>query len=622
MLQRERIMAVCGIYARTSIETDGTSIEQQIELGIKFCKANDFEYQVYQDAGKSGYKIYDDEDPFKHRPAFTKLLSDIEDKIIDKIWVFEYSRLTRRPEIQYAIDKTFKKHDVTVYEQEKKLENDAQSKMIKGIISHVYEFERQMIEARTARGKRKTINSGLRSYWKTYGYRQAGKNERYIVWEPVQSEIENIRFAYDNFLNGRPINSIVKKLHQDEPEPRLKVLYKVYRNILTRFDYTGFSLTTEGAKLCNKYKKLEIDSLSFLGEQEDGKPKYYVPSINYPAQITSIESWAASMGKLRENKEIFRNYKRAANSDIFTGIIKCPYCGLYYYSQNDRRNKYLYYTHVMTKKCLQRPKSSRREKINSLAGVFYFYYYLVYEDTNEFLKENQTVANLNIAKVKDRLATVQSDNRKLEKQIANLQSVYEDSTDKDLIKLTLTKEAELKIRLDANNENVLRLKSELSQLHAEFKKNLKLLTYESVKKTVISYFEKLGAEEKRKALLKIIKECVLFKSYLLINTGKMLFIFDIKEDYAITEELYNQFKSAEMYKPHFTTHGNFENPKPHGDIEIVSTSHFLVQESGKVIRQYKMKNPEDLKITEEKLEILEIDYDLKDIESVICFTDL
>jgi hypothetical protein len=31
-------MGITGIYVRTSIETDGTSIDQQKKEGIKFCK--------------------------------------------------------------------------------------------------------------------------------------------------------------------------------------------------------------------------------------------------------------------------------------------------------------------------------------------------------------------------------------------------------------------------------------------------------------------------------------------------------------------------------------------------------------------------------------------------------
>jgi len=611
-------MGICGIYVRTSVETDGTSIEQQTELGIKFCNAQGFQYQVYEDVGKSGYKIDDENDPFKNRPAMAQLIDNIEKNVIDIVWVWEYSRLSRNQYAWYVLRKIFERNKIKIYEKDKLFTfDDPQSQMIQGILTQIAEYERHLITDRTTRGIRKTINSGIRSYHKTYGYKQTGKNGRFIIWKPVQSEIENIKLAYSNFLSGRPINSIVKELHQNETEPRMKVLLKVYRNILSRFDYTGFSLTIEGAELCNKYKNLEIDSLSFLNEQEDGKPKYYVPSINYPVQIVSIENWMVSVGKLIENKKVFRNYKRMANSDIFTGIINCPYCGLFYYAHTDARNTYHYYTHIPSKKCLQRPKSARREKINNLVEVFYFYYYLVYEDTNEFLKESRTLANLNTAKIKEKISSIQSESKKIEKQIDNFQSVYLDSPDKELLKLTLTKEAELKIKLDLNNKNVLQLKSELSQLDAEFKRDLKLLTYQNIKKLIISFFEKLNIEDKRTALIKIIKKCQLFGNYFLIDTGKLLFIFNVKEEYIVTDELYEQFKKGDHFKINFLVSSkSAENVS--SNVKIVSN--FLVRETGQVVYRYEIKKSGELikRTFAEK----NIKYDLTGIESIISFTEL
>jgi len=64
-------MGICGISARTSIE-------QQRELDIKFCDSQDFQYQTYENIGKSRYKVDDDNDPFKNRPGISKLIDDIE----------------------------------------------------------------------------------------------------------------------------------------------------------------------------------------------------------------------------------------------------------------------------------------------------------------------------------------------------------------------------------------------------------------------------------------------------------------------------------------------------------------------------------------------------------------
>jgi DNA invertase Pin-like site-specific DNA recombinase len=77
-----------GIYCRTSIlqDTETSTISQQRTAGIKFAEENKFEYDLYEDEGKSGFKISDDDqDPFNNRPAFTNLINDIKNKKVNKV---------------------------------------------------------------------------------------------------------------------------------------------------------------------------------------------------------------------------------------------------------------------------------------------------------------------------------------------------------------------------------------------------------------------------------------------------------------------------------------------------------------------------------------------------------
>ena len=111
---KEITMGILGIYVRTSVETEGTSIEQQKNIGIKFASKNGFEYQVYEDIRKSGFKIEDDDNPFKHRKGLTKLIGNIKNKIVDKIWVYEHSRLSRNQYSSYVLFNIFEKHKITV----------------------------------------------------------------------------------------------------------------------------------------------------------------------------------------------------------------------------------------------------------------------------------------------------------------------------------------------------------------------------------------------------------------------------------------------------------------------------------------------------------------------------
>ena len=70
-------MGKLGIYVRTSVDKENTSIEQQKNEGIKFCKKKKFEYQIYEDVGKSGFDI-DENNPFKNLSGLKNLIDDIE----------------------------------------------------------------------------------------------------------------------------------------------------------------------------------------------------------------------------------------------------------------------------------------------------------------------------------------------------------------------------------------------------------------------------------------------------------------------------------------------------------------------------------------------------------------
>jgi DNA invertase Pin-like site-specific DNA recombinase len=86
-----------GVYCRTSIqqEIENSTISQQRTAGVTFAEEHKFEYEIYEDEGISGFKISNDnQDPFNNRPAFTNLINDTKNKKIDKVWVWEHSRLS------------------------------------------------------------------------------------------------------------------------------------------------------------------------------------------------------------------------------------------------------------------------------------------------------------------------------------------------------------------------------------------------------------------------------------------------------------------------------------------------------------------------------------------------
>jgi hypothetical protein len=240
---------------------------------------------------------------------------------------------------------------------------------------------------------------------------------------------------------------------------------------------------------------------------------------------------------------------RRTDTEILTGIIMCPYCELRYYLYNDKN--YYYYKHFSKKTCGQKPKSFDVEKMNNLFSVFFFYFYLVYDDTKNLIEENQKIIKLNLLELRDKIKNIENENRKFEKQVEKFQTVYEDFTDGELLKLTLIRENEVRSKINNNNETLLKLNNELEELNKRYDQDELEMTYYNVEENIINYFENMTTDEKRTILIRIIKNSQIFKNFIIIDTGKLLFIFDTKVEYEITEKLYNQFKKDKKFKSSF-----------------------------------------------------------------------
>jgi DNA invertase Pin-like site-specific DNA recombinase len=651
-------MGILGIYVRTSIDTDNASIEQQKKEGIKFCKKNKFEYQFYEDEGKSGFKIEDDENPFKNRKGLTKLITDIENKIIDKVWVWEHSRFSRNQYGSYVLFRIFEKHGITVYEKDKQFDmNDPQTQMIRGVLDSISQYERHLIVGRTTRGLHDSINKGIRGYREFYGYKKDGKtDDGYVKWVPVKSEIENIKYCYQKLLEGSTVKSILIELYKNKKinENIRSVLTKKWTRILRHFENTGYSLNTDGLKIFNSFKRCEIESL-----RELDNTKYYVKSITYPLELVSIENWIKVVEKLQVHKIIYKEKMRRTDTEMSTGIVTCPYCESRYYlysnhyTSHGKEYNYKYYKHTFYGKgSCKNTKSLDIERTNEMFEVFFFYFYLVYDDTKVLIEESQRVIKINLLEIKEKIQNIKIENGKIQKQIDRFQSLYEKSEDTELLKLTLIKENKLALKMDSNNNILSKLKLELEELNKKYNHDELELTYYNVKETVISFFENMTVEERRMSLIKIIKECQIFNNYIVVDTGKILFIFNIEDEIYLTEDIYNEFKNDKKFKGNFLnssqlideddeisieitkfsmevfknlTNEKWDKKPPVSDLWDKLNDYFQVRKLGDVrIINYNLESKKiDMKlIIKNKINRLGIKYDLTNIEKIVSFTTL
>jgi hypothetical protein len=77
------------------------------------------------------------------------------------------------------------------------------------------------------------------------------------------------------------------------------------------------------------------------------------------------------------------------------------------------------------------------------------------------------------------------------------------------------------------------------------------MTYYDVKEQINEWFNNMNIEEQRNELIKTIKTCKIFNQYIVIGTGKIVFLFDIKQHLTFDMKLLDNLNKDAIYKEHF-----------------------------------------------------------------------
>jgi hypothetical protein len=163
----------------------------------------------------------------------------------------------------------------------------------------------------------------------------------------------------------------------------------------------------------------------------------------------------------------------------------------------------------------------------------------------------------------------------------------------------------------------------------------------------------MTVEEKRNSLIKIIKECLLFNKYIVIDTGKILFVFNTKDEIYLTEDIYNEFKNDRKFKGNFLnssqlvdeddeismeltryfvdlfnnlTNEKWNKKSPVPDAWDKIDDYFQARKLGNIrINSFNLANDKKMtmkSIMEMRLEKLGINYNLRNIDRIVSFTGL
>jgi len=568
---------ICAIYCRTS-GGDDDSIERQERMGKEFCEKNGFEYTVYEDFNKTGTKP-DVLRPFKNRPQMEKLVNDVRNGTVDKVWILDFSRMVRHESNMLLVD-LFVEFNITFFDDSKIIDiaND-DIRMMYGLKGAINKREAATIKKRTRMGRADTLNKGIRGLPALRGYKKSGlkittlsngKERAYTSWIPVQNELDKIKRIFEDFLNGASMTSIANSLSKGLDVRGRRNLVSRHRSIMEKHLYTGFDLNTEGREIRRKFRSHEIDSL-----QELLDIKYWVKSQTFPVELVSIEKWVKVSERLRENSnENAEKERRKVNTTyLATGLITCPYCNDKYHWKNN--NKSLVYNHRSNRDCTQSPKSIRMKHLNDLFSFFYFYYFGLYDDTKKLIAENQQKIKDNQKELKEKLRSLEKANQSLDRQIDNFSLAYEKTDNPDTLLTLVEEKNKLSSKRDENETAINALQREYEALNNRYSQNSLELTYFDLKEKIINFFEEYSEAEKRDALSRIVKRCQLFGRWLLIDTGSLLFIFDISKNYELKKSTYEAFKNTDSFKENFFD--SIERPETSNLLKVLlmDTDYFM-----------------------------------------------
>jgi len=549
-----------GIYCRTSVETGNFSIEQQKSEGIKFAVKNSFEYKVFSDSGVSGYKI-DEEDllnPYKNRPEFCSLMNSIDDGTIDKVWVIEQSRISREPYQTSLIFHIFKIKKIRLFIKDKEVDfTDDHEQLIQSVTAGISNIERGKIVERTYRGLKDSINRGIRGQCKLYGYEVKGKDSNGdTIWKPVKKELKDVEICYKQFLAGKSLRSIATDLfniNRKNNADRVNCQATV-RRWISHCYYTGKNLNFDGIQILNKFKSGEIANLEVLSDEK----KYWVGCKPYPVQIISVNDWIKTVEKLQVNKIVKKQQlasNRSVDKSLSSGVVTCPKCGgKFFYSHSRVKDKdYYYYKHIVkisNTVCEQEPKTLNVKSVDGILENFYFFFFIVFNQSNEFIQETLDKINLEILAIEHQIKKEETEVGEFKKNTERLNKLLLKTDDVEKQDIILGNLVKIKRELSERLETLPNLKIELEKKQNLYSKTELENTFENTRQRVLDFFSD-NTQSRRDALIGVMDKCLIFGNYVLIECKGLLFIFDVRKDNSFDLKLLDSLKAEKVFKAHF-----------------------------------------------------------------------
>ena len=313
-----------AVYTRKSV-TEGlqqefNSLDAQREACEAYVRSQQGEGWIaletrYDDGGYSGATT--------ERPAFERLLADVERGLVDVVVVYKIDRLSRSLRDFAKLIDFFERHEVTFVSVTQQFSTaTSMGRLTLNVLMSFAEYEREVIGERIRDKKRASRRRGA---W-TGGRPPLGYSviEKKLVVDA--DEAAQVRETFRLYLEGNSLREVVAELR------RRDWCSKVYESRSGRpSGGRPFSKTTLDALLRNPIYR----GMLRLGEE-------MVPGVHEP--IVDAATWDAVQERLRANGARGGAATKNRTGALLRGLVRCGHCGSAmlhtFTTRGDRRFRY------------------------------------------------------------------------------------------------------------------------------------------------------------------------------------------------------------------------------------------------------------------------------------------
>ena len=450
-MQKLRVIAYCRVS--TEMQEKKESLETHIEAVKRFCTDNDYELlEIHKDVMSGGNR---------NRKGFQKAMKDIETKDFDIFLAYDVSRIARDV---YAFLKLFNKLKERNIQlkliNNPNLNSDSPlGELILTILAAIFQYFRFDGSQRVRDGAVTRIKvTGKRMAGKApYGYKN--ENKELVI---VPEEAEEIKYMFDEILNGSSVNRLSKKLNLPLTTTHSRLRNPTYASI-------------------NVYGKTKMNKHTFKS-CINTNPDEIIEVPGTWEQIISSEDFEAVQNILNGVKRKI-NKNKTYDKYLLSSLLKCN-CGGYFTGATSNKTRHYY----RCRKCGINIKRDVLEKavIEELIN------------TDELKILDQKI-KINLDKTKE-IKAKENELTKLQKRQKNLVE--------NLLDQTITKEI-YNEHNNINNEKIELLQQEIKALNTNPKEKMPDINIFNTFKEILKNINEDDREDLKNILQKMIDHIII-----------------------------------------------------------------------------------------------------------------